>query len=317
MSMIQNKKADVRHIIVNASQKHRRIDNFIIKILGKVPKSRIYQMLRRGEVRVNGGRIKQDYRLQIGDKVRIPPVYIKIIEKNPIPNDYLINLVKDSLIYENSQIIVVNKPAGVVVHGGSGRSFGIIEILRYLRPADSELQLVHRLDAETSGCLLIAKNIDRLRLLHAYLREGKIEKQYIALLKGQLSSKSIEVAEPMQKKLTKSGERIVAITKQGKRALTKFISRKEFRQATLTNVKLYTGRTHQIRVHADHIQHPVAGDTKYGDNLFNKEMRKLGLKRMFLHASELRIPAAHGKEKDLIIEIPLPAMLEEFLLRLE
>lgn len=316
MSMIQNKKAGARQVTVTAAQANRRIDNFIIRELAKVPKTRIYQMLRRGEVRVNGGRIKQDYRLQVGDKVRIPPVHYREPEKKAIPDSYLINSVRDSLILENESIIVLNKPAGIAVHGGSAQSLGIIEILRYMRPAEEDLQLVHRLDRDTSGCLLISRNIDSLRWLHECLRTGRIEKQYIALLKGTMQAKSMEVTVPVRKNVSRSGERMTTTAEHGKHARTKIIALQKYGTATLARVLINTGRTHQIRVHASHIRHPIAGDGKYGDRSFNQKMRKLGLKRMFLHASSVKLPAIPGKQKSLLLEAPLAPQLEEFLTHL-
>lgn len=314
--MIQIKKAGVRQVTVSAAQAGRRIDNFIIRELAKVPKTRIYQMLRRGEVRVNGGRVKQDYRLQAGDQVRIPPVHYRESDKRAVPNKHLMELLRDSVIYENQELIALNKPSGLTVHSGSGQAFGVIEILRHLRPADSELQLVHRLDRDTSGCLLIAKNIDCLRWLHDCLRDGRIEKQYLALLQGRLDGRMLEVSVPVRKNVARSGERMTTATEQGKHALTRFVRQRKYRGATLARVRINTGRTHQIRVHAAYIKHPIAGDGKYGDREFNRKMRKLGLKRLFLHAASLRLPAFPGRQKPLVIESPLPADLEQFLGRI-
>ena len=307
--MIQNKKAGVRQVIIDADQHNRRIDNFMFRELGKVPKSRVYQMLRRGEIRVNGGRIKPEYRLQTGDKVRIPPVYVDVQVKTEQPGSRLLQLVGDSLIFENADLLVLNKPAGLSVHGGSGQPYGIIEILRQLRPADIDLQLVHRLDRETSGCLMIAKNSLYLRWLHDCLRKGRIQKQYLALLSGKLQGQSVEVSVPIQKNITKSGERIATVSDLGKHALTVFTRLQVFSQATLARVEINTGRTHQIRVHAAHIHHPVAGDSKYGDKGFNKVMRHLGLKRLFLHAQALALPAWSEKHDGLLLEAALPADL--------
>lgn len=317
MSMIQIKKAGVRLVTVSAAQANRRIDNFIIRELAKVPKTRIYQMLRRGEIRVNGGRIKQDYRLQAGDQVRIPPVHYRESEKKTLPNKRLVELVRDSVIFENRELIALNKPSGIAVHGGSGQAFGVIETLRYLRPDDSELQLVHRLDRDTSGCLLIAKNIDYLRWLHDCLRDGRIEKEYLALVQGRLENKVLEVSVPVRKNVTRAGERMTTASEQGKSALTRFNRSKKYRGATLARVRINTGRTHQIRVHASYIKHPIAGDGKYGERDFNRKMRQLGLRRLFLHAASLRLPAYPGRQKPLTIESPLPAELEQVLLRLK
>ena len=314
MSQIQNKKTAVRYTIITSEQEQRRIDNYLLSVLKAVPRTRIYQMLRRGEVRVNGGRIKQSYRLHRGDKVRIPPVTVTVTDtaKPAEPHNYLLERVRDSVILENEDFLVLNKPSGIVVHSGSGRSFGVIEILRHLRPAQQGLQLVHRLDQETSGCLLIAKTLQCLKNLHRALKVGDIEKHYIALLKGHLHAFAIDVDQPLRKNTLRSGERLVEISEQGKYALSRFQVVREFQAASLVKVHLETGRTHQIRVHAKHLQHPVAGDNKYGDKDFNKSIRQAGLKRLFLHASRLVLPASHGLQA-LDIKAPLPADLAGFL----
>ena len=298
---------------VDASQAQRRVDNFLVRELAKVPKTRIYRMLRRGEIRINGGRVKQDYRLQVGDKVRIPPVHYRAAENKAVPNKHQIEKVRESLIFENNDLLALNKPAGLTVHGGSGQSLGVIEILRYMRPAEDGLQLVHRLDRDTSGCLLIAKNIDCLRWLHECLRAGRIEKEYQALLKGVLRADKMEVNAPLRKNTVRAGERMAAVTEGGKHARTRFICVTRYGTATLARVLINTGRTHQIRVHASHIRHPIAGDSKYGDREFNQSMRKRGLKRLFLHASRLQLPAWPGQQQELAIEAPLPQELESCL----
>ncbi len=312
MSRKQNKKTPVRHVIIDADQSLRRIDNFLLGTLKGLPKTRIYQMLRRGEIRVNGGRVKQVYRLQIGDKVRIPPIFNGDLPYTSAPHDYLLDMVSECIIFENEHILVLNKPAGIVVHSGSGRTFGIIEILRFLRPSEPGLQLVHRLDQGTSGCLLISKNTKILRKLHTALKAGDIKKQYIALLKGQMEQSHIEVERPVRKSALRSGKRQVEINAQGKFALTRFKLEKKYKTASLVRVKLKTGRTHQIRVHAKSLQHPVAGDQKYGDKEFNKLIRQGGLKRMFLHASSLHLPVLNGYD-ELEIHAPLPVELSNFL----
>lgn len=312
MSRIQNKKTAVRHTIISPEQEKRRIDNYLLSILKGVPRTRIYQMLRRGEIRVNGGRIKQSYRLHSGDKVRIPPVTVMDAAQLAEPHNYLLERVRNSIILENEDFFVLNKPSGIVVHSGSGRSFGVIEILRHLRPAEQGLQLVHRLDQETSGCLMIAKTVQGLKNLHNAFKAGDIEKYYTALLKGHLHASPIEVEQPLRKNTLRSGERLVEINEQGKYALSRFQVVREFQSASLVKVQLETGRTHQIRVHAKYLQHPVAGDNKYGDKDFNKLIRRAGLKRLFLHASRLVLPASHGLQA-LEIKAPFPADLTGFL----
>ena len=281
-------------MIADSDQHLRRIDNYLSAFLKGLPRARIYQMLRRGEIRVNGGRVKPGYRLQEGDKIRIPPVMLEERPEPAAPPGNLLEKVRNHVIYRNGDIIVLDKPAGITVHGGTGRSFGIIEILRCLYPGDAGLQLVHRLDQDTSGCLLIARNARMLKILHRAMASGQVRKTYQALLMGRPERSVLEVDQPLRKNLLRSGERMVQIDRQGKAARTRFEVLRMFKSATLANVVLMTGRTHQIRVHAGHINHPVGGDMKYGDREFNKYLRRLGLKRMFLHAAGIALPADTG-----------------------
>ncbi|MDH5377003.1 MAG: 23S rRNA pseudouridine(955/2504/2580) synthase RluC [Gammaproteobacteria bacterium] len=266
----------------------QRIDNFLITRLKGVPRSRVYRILRTGEVRVNGGRIKPSYRLQAGDTVRIPPIRQSGAKIDPGNDKRLFPNVKSRIIYDDPHFLVVNKPSGMAVHGGSGLSFGMIEALRSLYPHTKRLELVHRLDRETSGCLLIAKKTSILRDLHEQIREHRMEKRYLALLKGRLEDKETEVDVPLLKNVTKSGERMVVVSPEGKEARSTFIRQRVFKDVCLAEVDLTTGRTHQIRVHAAHIGHPVIGDEKYGDPEINKQMKGQGCKRLFLHAESLR-----------------------------
>ncbi len=283
-----NVSSPVQFITIDEAYAGQRIDNYLVTFLKGVPKSRIYRILRKGEVRINKGRIKPTYKLKAGDIIRIPPIRVsdaKIVPKTLPP---ALSQLKKSIIYEDKDLIVLNKPAGLAVHGGSGVSLGIIESLRILYPLAKRFELVHRLDRATSGCLLIAKKASVLRHLHEQIRENKMEKTYVTLLKGQIFEKRVKIDEPLRKFVTKSGERMVAISEDGKSSQTLFFPKQVFKRATLTDVKLITGRTHQIRVHSLHFKHPVAGDDKYGDVSFNAEMKKSGLKRMFLHARSLR-----------------------------
>lgn len=312
MSRIQNKKSDVSYLTADSEQHERRIDNFLVSILKGVPRTRIYQMLRRGEIRVNGGRIKQGYRLQTGDRIRIPPVRLGTRPERASPPDHLLELLQNREIYQDSDIIVMDKPAGLVVHGGSGRSYGVIELLRYLYPGESGLQLVHRLDQDTSGCLLIARNARVLRELHRALSSGSVKKTYHALLQGRISQSVMEVDQALRKNTLRSGERMVQVDVDGKSARTRFEVVQRFGQATLVQALLMTGRTHQIRVHANYLGHPVGGDPKYGDRDFNKTLRGAGLKRMFLHASGIVLPPMreHGP---MSLSAPLPDDLQDLL----
>lgn len=278
----------VTFITIDESHQGQRIDNFLVTILKGVPKSRIYRSLRQGEVRVNKHRAKPEYRLQIDDVLRIPPLRITSAPVTPTqPADWQTRLIADNILYEDEQIIIVNKPAGIAVHGGSGIHFGVIETLRRLRPQAKFLELAHRLDRDTSGCLLIAKKRSALTQLHQLLRDHQVEKVYLTLVKGYWREGKRKVDVPLMKNQLLSGERIVKVNPEGKSSLTLFEPIERWRHAAWVKVNLQTGRTHQIRVHAAYIKHPIAGDEKYGDAEFNKLMRQAGLKRLFLHAASI------------------------------
>lgn len=295
----------VSFIAVDEEHAERRLDNFLIGHFGSLPKTRIYQMIRKGEVRVNKGRIKQNYRLQTGDMVRIPPVYITPRENPCKPPVGLSELIRNSIIYEDEFLIAINKPSNIAVHSGSSVQFGVIEILRAQRPEAHFLELVHRLDRATSGCLLIAKDHKTLRAMHELLKSGEVKKMYLALLKGQLMNTLQTVDLSLTKTAKTSGDKKVRVDKAGKQALTHFHLLERFNVASLCRVELMTGRTHQIRVHAAAIDHPLAGDEKYGDWEFNRAMKKFGLKRLFLHAEILsfEMPAT-GEQIELTAELP-------------
>ena len=282
----------VRLIAIDAASHGQRVDNFLLRELKGVPKSRVYNLLRRGEVRVNKGRVKAEYRLQSGDLVRIPPVRVAAAEPlAAAPSPALAARLEAAVLYEDDGLLVVNKPAGLAVHGGSGVSFGLIEALRQLRPQARFLELVHRLDRDTSGCILIAKKRSALVALHAALREGSadagIDKRYLALVAGQWPRQRRQVEAPLEKNTLRSGERVVRVSAEGKPALTEFELLERFEGATLVQARPITGRTHQIRVHARYAGHPLAGDEKYGDRAADARFRELGLKRLFLHAHSL------------------------------
>lgn len=274
----------VRHIQIDAEQAGRRLDQFLLKLFGTLPRSRVYRLVRKGEVRVNGHRADPAQRLALNDKVRIPPVRLEP-EGSPqrVPRPLLERL-RRAIIVEDDRLLVIDKPSGIAVHGGSGVSFGVIEVLRALRPEDS-LELVHRLDRDTSGCLLVARKASALRVLHALLREGRFEKRYLALVKGHWQHGRSRIDVPLRTDLRVGGERTVKAHPSGKASVSEFRPLQFFgKRATLMEVSLHTGRTHQIRVHAAHSGHPLAGDDKYGDPDFNRELAALGLRRMFLHA---------------------------------
>lgn len=306
----------VEIVAIPASLAGQRIDNFLITHLKGVPRSLIYKLLRRGEVRVNKGRVKPAHRLSEGDLVRLPPVR-RGEEAAPAPPPIgMLRDLSEAILYEDERLLVLNKPSGIAVHGGSGISAGIIEVLRASRP-DGELELVHRLDRDTSGCLLISKRRAALRSLHQQMRDGMIDKRYQTLLSGALPQRVIQVDLPLRKNQLRGGERMVQIDRtDGKPARTFFRQVARYSNATLADVKLYSGRTHQIRVHAASLGAPVAGDDKYGDLAANQGFRKLGLKRLFLHAIALTFSPREGMA-EICVEAPLPPSLMAFLRRLE
>ena len=299
----------VRKISIDGELAGQRIDNFLRRELPGVPKSRIYRLLRRGEVRVNGGRIKAEYKLQEGDEVRLPPVRLR--PEAVEPSAAMTSRVTDRVIFEDKRLLVIDKPTGIAVHGGSGISHGVIELLRHARPDLRDLSLVHRLDRETSGCLVLAKRRSALRSLHALFREGVVEKNYLALTIGdwQLGEQLIDA--PLLVQNRSGGERHVIVNKEGKSAQTRIQLSRTYGQYSLVQCSPLTGRTHQIRVHAQHVGFPLAGDERYGDAEENKKAKALGLPRLFLHAQSIAFPDSSGNEQH--FTTPLAEDLERFL----
>lgn len=275
----------VQWVTIDAQQQGQRLDNFLLRVLKGVPKTHIYRILRKGEVRVNRGRSRPSYRLQAGDQVRIPPVRQAVRPAAQPPAAQLERL-RGAILYEDQQVLVLNKPAGWAVHGGSGLGYGIIDLMQHLRP-DTPLALAHRLDRGTSGCLLIAKQRAALLALHEDLRQGAVEKTYLLAVRGQWPAGERRVDAPLAKNVLQGGERRVVVRDDGKSAQTVFRRLAVYRDASLLEARILTGRTHQIRVHAAHLGHPVAGDDKYGDSVFNRRLRGLGLQRLFLHAHRI------------------------------
>jgi 23S rRNA pseudouridine955/2504/2580 synthase len=299
----------VRKIIIDDEQAGQRIDNFLRRQLPGLPKGRLYRILRRGEVRVNGGRVRAAYKLISGDEVRIPPVRI-----NAGPDAPAAGKVADlerHVLFEDKRLLVINKPSGLAVHGGSGVSHGVIELLRAARPELRDLSLVHRLDRETSGCLVLAKRRSALRELHQKFRDGTVAKNYLALVIGDWQHGDQLVDAPLLVEHRKHGERHVVVSGAGKPAQTRMRLSRTFGKYSLLQCQPLTGRTHQIRVHALHLGHPVAGDERYGDPEVNATARKLGLKRLFLHAQSIAFPDDSGNE--LHFTAPLADDLERFL----
>lgn len=290
----------------------QRLDNFLISRLKGVPKSRIYRIVRKGEVRVNKGRKEAKFRLTEGDVVRIPPIRVaQRPEQSFIPSTLKRSLEVD-ILYEDDTLLVLNKPPGFAVHGGSGVGAGIIEGLRQLRPEAPFLELVHRLDRDTSGCLLIAKKRSVLRKLHELFRGEGIDKNYLALLSGKWARKKMLVSVPLQKNVSKGGERMVVVSQTGKPSETFFRRIKRFNEVTLVEASPKTGRTHQIRVHAAWLEHPIVGDERYGIAEVNRKFKSRGFKRLFLHAEKLKFEHPVTGQL-LLVNAPLPAEFENLL----
>jgi 23S rRNA pseudouridine955/2504/2580 synthase len=272
---------------VEADAAGQRLDNYLMSRLKGVPRTRIYRLLRKGEVRVNKGRSTPSYRVQAGDRLRIPPIRRTVADPASPPPAAVRRRLADRILFEDERLLVVDKPSGMAVHGGSGLSFGVIEALRAVRPGDRYLELVHRLDRETSGCLLVARRRSYLRSLHSLLRQGRVEKRYLALVRGQWHLGTRTLKDRVRTQSRKGGERHVTVAEEGKEAISRFSPVEIFSNASLVEVQLMTGRTHQIRVQAAAAGHPLAGDDRYGDPAFNRQMKRAGLVRMFLHASSL------------------------------
>ncbi len=299
----------VRKVQIDAEQAGQRIDNFLRRELPGVPKGRLYRLLRRGEVRINGGRVRAEYKLQEGDVVRIPPVWIDAAGAPP-PAKLSAEIV-DHVLFEDKRLLVIDKPSGIAVHGGSGISHGVIELLRHARPDLRDLSLVHRLDRETSGCLVLAKRRSALRALHEKFREGAVEKNYLALAIGdwQLGEQLIDA--PLLVRHRQGGERYVIVDEDGKSAQTRIRLSRRYGKYSLLQCSPLTGRTHQIRVHAQFAGFPLAGDERYGDLDANYQAKKEGLPRLFLHAQSIAFPDESGNE--LHFTAPLAEDLERFL----
>lgn len=302
----------VELIEITEENHEQRLDNFLITRLKGVPKTRIYRIIRKGEVRVNKGRVDVNHRLVTGDIVRIPPVRIAERSEEVFVPTNLKEALQHSILYEDDGFLIVNKPAGFAVHGGTGVTSGIIEGLRLLRPEAHFLELVHRLDKDTSGCLVIAKKRSALRAFHAIFRDNLVKKTYLALLAGQWKKKKLVVNAPLLKNVAKGGERMVTINAAGKEAETTFTRLTAFENATLVEAAPKTGRTHQIRVHAVHLGYPIIGDERYGRDDINLAFKQKGYKRMFLHAKTLSF--SHPTTGEIMkINAPLPPQLEHLL----
>jgi 23S rRNA pseudouridine955/2504/2580 synthase len=304
----KNAKPVARQAQIDESAAGQRLDNYLLGALKGVPRSHIYRLIRSGQVRVNSGRVTPKHRLKAGDRVRVPPVAVRPPGPTSSSGGSL-DWLAQRIVFEDPRLLVLDKPAGLAVHGGTGVALGCIEALRALRPDIKELELVHRLDRATSGCLLVAKRRSALRTLHALLREGEVEKRYVTLVQGRWREAVAEISAPLVTKRG-AGESRVRVATGGKEARSSFRLLETLgRTASLLEVSIATGRTHQIRVHAAHLGHPVAGDERYGDPEFNEAMRRFGLRRMFLHAQSVAFEWPETGEA-FSISVPVPKDLE-------
>jgi 23S rRNA pseudouridine955/2504/2580 synthase len=307
-----SQKSNVSFIEVSSVQVNQRLDNFLLKTLKNVPRTRIYRIIRKGEVRVNKKRCKPDYKLVIGDLIRVPPVRI---EQQHDPKTYiapgLIESIEKAVLFENRHLMLIDKPAGLAVHSGSGISFGVIDIMRRIRP-ETEIELVHRLDRDTSGCLLLAKHRQSLLEMQRRLQDNSLNKNYLAIVKGHWPEHKTEISHTLIKTTLANGERRVRVDPAGKKALTRITKIVVGEGYSQLSIQLLTGRTHQIRVHCQAEGHELAGDTKYGDEKFNKEMRKLGIKRLMLHASSLELPRTEFNP-EIVINAALPVLFNRLI----
>ena len=308
-------RTPARYVTIDAEDAGRRIDNFLHSELPDVPRGRLYRLVRRGEVRVDGARVRAGRRLRAGEAVRIPPVAAAGSDE-PVrriaPGRGL--RLEERILYEDERLLVLNKPAGLAVHGGSGVSFGVIELLRAARPRASCLELVHRLDRDTSGCLIVAKRRSALRTLHEALRGRALDKRYVALLRGSLSDGQQRVDLPLDRGRSSGGERRVRVSRAGRESVTELAPLAPGREVTLAEAIPQTGRTHQIRVHCAALGHPIAGDERYGDEAFNLRLRRAGLRRLFLHAAKVRIE--EPGRPPVVVRAPLDRDLLAFASRL-
>ncbi|MGR9091464.1 MAG: RluA family pseudouridine synthase [Gammaproteobacteria bacterium] len=303
-------KQQVRLVEVNQDQAGRRLDNYLAALLKPAPKSFIYRIIRRGEVRVNGGRSRPDRKLEAGDMVRVPPVHIEASGPRPL-SEATLALVREAVIYEDAALLIINKPAGMAVHAGTGLQFGVVDVVRHLRPEVPGIELVHRLDRDTSGCLVLAKDYPSLRDLQAQLRSPASHKTYVAVLDGALPEPVVEVDLCLQT-TRHGGEKRTEVAADGKTAHTRFTSVETFADACLVEAEITTGRTHQIRVHAAALGHPVIGDKKYAPADLNTRHRNRGCKRMFLHARSIRLRSPAGGERR-AVTAPLPRELQRYI----
>ena len=308
----RNSTSGVRLVQVDPDHAGQRLDNFLAARLKGVPRAAVYRMIRTGQVRINGGRCKAATRLEIGDEVRVPPV--RTVERGEfnVPEGAC-RQIEAAILFENTDLMVVDKPSGMAVHSGSGLPWGLIDVVRRIRP-DGYIELVHRLDRETSGCLVLASNGGALKHLSAQFREGNVSKKYLCLMDGNMPQSVVDVDAPLEK-IQAGDQRQVVVRDDGKPARTRFRLLQPFRSCSYAEAELFTGRTHQIRAHARHIGLPLAGDEKYSQRTTFRQWRKRGLKRLFLHAHQLALEGPNGEP--LAFDAPLPPSLRGILDGLE
>jgi 23S rRNA pseudouridine955/2504/2580 synthase len=296
----------VQLIEIDENSAGQRVDNFLVKILKGVPKSRIYRLLRKGEVRLNKGRIKASVKLQLGDTLRVPPIRTSSDDEPETARRWLLDALNNSIIFEDARLLIINKPTGIAVHGGSGVSIGVIEAFRQMRPEQKGLELIHRLDRDTSGCLMIAKKRSCLRNIQALLaNKTKLEKHYKAIVHGKWPRRKQHVDLPLQKNTLKSGERISTVSAEGKSALTRVAVIEQSSSYSLLSLQPITGRTHQLRVHCQHPGFPIVGDEKYGNEEKDAVLKGAGFRRLMLHAEKLVIPPLEPGDKAIEVVAPI------------
>ncbi|MCP3687836.1 MAG: RluA family pseudouridine synthase [Gammaproteobacteria bacterium] len=298
-------------IEATSAQLNQRVDNFLLKLLKNIPRTRIYRIIRKGEVRVNKKRVKPDYKLKLGDIIRVPPLRMESSgDALPVISDRFLQLLESAVLFENRHFVVIDKPAGMAVHSGSGVAFGVIDIMRKLRE-DTDIELVHRLDRDTSGCLLLAKHRQSLLTLQKMLQENALEKIYTLVVKGVWPSGLREINHRLKKMHMSNGERRVYVDDTGQKAQTRVIAIQPGEHYSRLSIQLITGRTHQIRVHCQAEGHEICGDRKYGDPGFNRDMKKQGCNRLMLHASRLELAKSEYND-EIVINAPIPEKFDLF-----
>ena len=316
MTVRKSITSEAQHVEVPQSGVGQRLDNYLLRIWRGVPRSHVYRLIREGQVRVNGSRSKVHRKLATGDIIRLPPIRITAKKPMSIPEEF--PALRESILYEDDSLLIIDKPSGVAVHGGSGLSGGVIEALRKEDPLGSYLELVHRLDRETSGCLMLAKDPVALRALHKYFRDpasNGIKKKYLSLLVGDWVHGQRDIDLSLETVRPAHESRRSVVTGKGRHASSRFVPIKHFDEYVLVEIELRTGRMHQIRVHAAAIGHPVGGDRKYGSRDGNRRLRMVGLKRLFLHAAELEVRHPQTGQK-LVVKAAMPDELTKVLVGL-